>query len=467
MKKKLIMLTAGICLSSLITGCGKNEELVIWSFTDEIHKVVAEYYLPYKAPGQEFDVTKDLYPAEETGLDYDIKLVMVPTETYQQKLDPVLMSGKEAPDVFALENQYILKYIDSGKLMNLGLEGLNLQATAEKELISYVNDIAIDDEGIQRALSMQATPGAFFYRRNIAKEVLGTDNPDEVQKRLESFDDFMDLAEELKNYKIGEDDYPDYRILSGLADIVYPLYSSRENGWINGDTLYVDKIMYNSTNDGEKDYFDYARMLQEGNKAGTEQDMYINETTPWSEGWFADMSGERVFGYFLPTWGLHYLLKLNAPETSGDWAICEGPQAFFNGGTWLGVNESTEMTEAAKDFIEFYAFNEDFAKDWANDTGDFVSNISVVEEIKDNFTEEFLGGQNHYEIFANLVGDINSKTLSPYDSTINPYFETAMISYATQAEGYETKEACMKLFIDSVKSSFPDLKIPSELSNLQ
>ena len=47
----------------------------------------------------------------------------------------------------------------------------------------------------------------------------------------------------------------------------------------------------------------------------------------WSVGVLADESGNQkeVFSYFLPTWGLHYVLKTNAPETSGDWAMCAGP----------------------------------------------------------------------------------------------------------------------------------------------
>ncbi len=44
----------------------------------------------------------------------------------------------------------------------------------------------------------------------------------------------------------------------------------------------------------------------------------------WTEGWFAGMKGSlksesgkpvEVLGYLLPTWGLHYVLKPNAPET--------------------------------------------------------------------------------------------------------------------------------------------------------
>ena len=39
-------------------------------------------------------------------------------------------------------------------------------------------------DGSQRGTTWQATPGLFAYRRSIAKEVLGTDDPAEVQTYL-------------------------------------------------------------------------------------------------------------------------------------------------------------------------------------------------------------------------------------------------------------------------------------------
>ena len=41
---------------------------------------------------------------------------------------------------------------------------------------------------------MAATPGLFAYRRSIAKDVLGTDNPDKVQEALSSWDKFNSVA---------------------------------------------------------------------------------------------------------------------------------------------------------------------------------------------------------------------------------------------------------------------------------
>lgn len=57
------------------------------------------------------------------------------------------------------------------------------------------------------------------------------------------------------------------------------------------------------------------------------------KTSQWALGWFEAMKDElenengksiRTFCYFLPTWGLHYILKPNSGNTDGDWAMIQG-----------------------------------------------------------------------------------------------------------------------------------------------
>lgn len=460
------MLCLVLALGSIgaLGGCGAKKELVIWTFTDEIQKVVGNYYLKDIA-GKTFGVKNQVYKAADTGLDYDIKVVIIPSEVYQNKLDPVLKSGKDAPDVFALEAQYMLKYLSSGTMMSMGDDGLGLQTAANEKLAEYANVVATDADGKLRALCMQATPGAYYYRRGIANE-MGLDTAEKVQAKISTFDNFMAFAAELKAKN-------DYRILSALSDISMPLLSARENGWIvktadGKEQLNVDKIMLNTTTDGKKDYYDYTRDLQIGNGKPANNDpppMFINESTPWSEGWFADMAGSKVFGYFLPTWGLSYLLMNNAADTAGDWGVVEGPQTFFNGGTWITARNGTKMKEEAKQFIEYYALNDSFAKAWAVDTGDFVGNKAVANEIKTQMgttsAAEFLGGQNHYELFNKLVDKVDASTLSPYDMAINSLFDGTIITYSTDLT--VTKKAAAKEFVDNFKSSFPSIIVPQSL----
>jgi len=144
-----------------------------------------------------------------------------------------------------------------------------------------------------------------------------------------------------------------------------------------------------------------------------------------------DESGRavEVFSYFLPTWGLHYVLKTNAPDTSGDWAMIPGPAPYRWGGTWVGAWKNTKNVAAAKEFIRYVAADDGFLEAWAKDSGDMVSNISVVNKIKDSYSEPFLGGQNHYAEFAEMAKTVDGKLTQGSDQAIEGLFNEAAEAY--------------------------------------
>jgi len=178
----------------------------------------------------------------------------------------------------------------------------------------------------------------------------------------------------------------------------------------------------------------------------------VARVSQWSEGWFMGMKGElrdgnrgklEVFSYFMPTWGLQYVLKTNAPNTAGDWAMIQGPAPYYWGGTWIGAWKNTQNPDAAKEFIRYLAADNDVHERYAKDTGDFVTNTEVVNKIKDSFSEPFLGGQNHYAAFAEIAKNINGKLEQKADSAINDLFREAVSAYI---EGDRTKERALADF---------------------
>ena len=60
----------------------------------------------------------------------------------------------------------------------------------------------------------------------------------------------------------------------------------------------------------------------------------------------------EIFAYFLPTWGLNGILKKYASETSGDWAMIEGPEPVYWESICISVTEKNIKTEQAKQFIK-------------------------------------------------------------------------------------------------------------------
>ena len=88
----------------------------------------------------------------------------------------------------------------------------------------YTKDIVTDSNGVLKGVSWQGCPGVLFYNRDAAKEVLGTDDPDEVQKYVSDWDTFNDTAETMKA--------AGYKMTSSVND-TYRVYSNNEYAkWI-------------------------------------------------------------------------------------------------------------------------------------------------------------------------------------------------------------------------------------------
>lgn len=98
-------------------------------------------------------------------------------------LSALLTVATDTPHSFAIsriEADYALKYVDSDYTLDvrgdIGLTDADLSGQ-----YPYTQDIATAG-GKLKGVTWQATPGLFAYRRSIAKDVLGTDDPAQVQE---------------------------------------------------------------------------------------------------------------------------------------------------------------------------------------------------------------------------------------------------------------------------------------------
>ena len=429
MKKNFAVISAVMigAFAFIVGGCSKdkapqgksdaNNKLVVWSFTDELNGMIDNYF------------KKDSRFAGK----YDISFSLTPTDQFPNKLDPVLASGSGCPDVFALEDAFVRKYIESGLLLDI----TDIYNEVKDKVYPYPVEVGTYN-GKVYGMSWQVTPGAVFYRRSLAKKYLGTDDPAEFQKHLANWDKFLETAELLKQKSNG-----DCYIVSSTGDMFKPYSAGRASPWVVDDKLVIDQKMY--------DYMDMCKILHDKG--------YEGRVGQWSEGWFAGMKGvfkdesgkdKEIFSYFLPTWGLHYVLKTNAPESAGDWAMCAGPVGYRWGGTWVAAWKGTKNPNAAKEFIKYIATDDTFLESWAKDTGDVVSNKNVVDKIKDSYADPYLAGQNHYSAFAEMAKSVNGKLSQGTDQAIESIFSEETAAYVN---GEKTKQQALDDFKVQVSST--------------
>ena len=222
---------------------------------------------------------------------------------------------------------------------------------------------------------------------------------------------------------------------------------SSEKGWLDADgKLIIDPA--------REKFLDYSKkLIDEG---------LCNDTSDWTEAWFADMAGtgpKGCFGFFGPAWLINYTMgencgawiptgekdadgkdikKLDKTKgTYGDWAVCTSPVGFFWGGTWVLANKDTDKAALCGDIIKYITLDTTkdgiqykFANGLLNDAGtkDTVASETVTA-ISDG-TVEFLGGQNMLDVFGPAQAYATSKNKTESDEDINSVWRDQVRQYA-------------------------------------
>lgn len=117
-----------------------------------------------------------------------------------------------------------MKYlVDSGYWEDLRAEPYNVEQYTS-DMWEYVVGVGTDDSGAIRALSWQASPGSIMYRRDMALEVLGTEEPQEVSALLNSNEAMLEAAAKFKEAGIkmfaSWAGYHEYAVLQPGATLV-------------------------------------------------------------------------------------------------------------------------------------------------------------------------------------------------------------------------------------------------------
>ena len=427
---------AGTEAEAPAAGGDEGTVLNIWCWNDEFQSRFNDYYPDVESVSDDKSTT-----TLKDGI--TVKWTINPTtdNNYQNKLDEALMAQESAAaddkiDIFLLEADYALKYVGADVDVTVPLSELGITADDLADQYQYTKDIVSDVNGEQRATSWQAAPGLFAYRRSIAKDVLGTDDPEQVQAALADWDKFNDVAAKAKE--------KGYYMLSGYQDSFRTFSNNVEKPWVEGTTVTVDPNIM-SWIEQTKEFTDNG---------------YNHKSTLWSDTWAQDQGADgQVFGFFYSTWGINFTLVGNAGEAGfGDWAVCEGPQPYYWGGTWVAAARGTDNPTLVKDVMLKLTCSKDIMKSMTEnqDIQDYTNTVSGMQEIASdpNFKSEFLGGQNHIALFSEVAPTIDMSNVSPYDQGCNEQIQNAFGDYF---DGNIDIDTAKVNFETAIKELYPEL----------
>ena len=422
----------------------EGKVLNIWCWNDEFQSRFNDYYPEVSEIAADKSTT-----TLKDGTTVKWTINANENNNYQNKLDEALLSQDSAADddkidIFLIEADYALKYVDSDYVLDVKAD-IGLTDSDLAGQYQYTKDIVTVD-GSQRGTTWQATPGLFAYRRSIAKDVLGTDDPTEVQAHLSDWDKFNDVAAQASA--------KGYKMLSGFDDAYRTFSNNVSAPWVTGTTVTVDENLMKWV-DQTKEYTDKG---------------YNNKSSLWDSQWASDQGPTgKVFGFFYSTWGINFTLLGNSLATPtaeggkeevgngiyGDYAVCEGPQPYYWGGTWICGAAGSDNIETIKDVMQKLTCDEAIMKQITMDTQDYTNNEKAMNEIaKSDYKSDFLGGQNHIALFAEAATKIDMSNAGPYDQGLNESFQNAFKDYFT---GNVEEDAAKANFETAIKEKYPEL----------
>lgn len=422
MKRKWALLMAGVMAFGMaMTGSAAEAEtntdlsgtLEVWGWTTD--------------PEYQIEAFEKAYP------NVTVNYTMIGTD-YDTKMQTIVDNRTEGPDVFYADVKTVKNYIESDAWETLTDDPYNIDVSDSED---YTVKLGSDSDGNVKALSYQATPGGFWYKRDLAKKYLGTDDPDEISEMLSTTEGMLDVAEKLKEGSNGETHmFASYKDLWQFAN-----YGMRSVAWVDGNKFQMDDYI--------PEFFDLAKTVRDND--------YDAKIDTWSEAWYASCADDSVFGYAEPTWGLQYVIQTGAPDSEGNWGLASMPAAYFNGGSYLGIYQESQNKELAAEYVKFVCTNKDFLTQYANDKGDYTSLKSVNKEIADSgYEESWCAGQNTFKFFSDQMDKINTDIVTKYDDTIGNLMLNNVDLYLN---GQLDKDAAIAQFKDDVASNYRRLDV--------
>ena len=431
--------SAGGTETASASGGDEGKVINIYSWNDEFRERLEAVYPEVEETSKDGTVT-----TLKDGT--EIHWIINPNQdgVYQQKLDEALLKQADASaddkiDIFLSETDYVFKYTDKDADVAMPLKDLGIDPDKDlADQYDFTRTTASDSDGVQRGSTWQCCPGLLVYRRDIAQDVFGTDDPAAVGEKVKDWDSLKATAEELKA--------KGYYTFASYADTFRLYGNSISESWVQpGDTtVKVDPQIMNWI-DNSKEWLD----------AG-----YLNPTVKgqWNDDWNKAMSSQsNVFAFLLPAWGIDFVLNPNWDGDAGAWAVTNPPQEYNWGGSYIHAATGTDNPEHAKDIILAMTADKDNLLKISKDYSDFTNTKSGMQEAATddaNFSSEFLGGQNAFQYFAPVAENIKIAPLSAYDQGCVELIQNSFSDYFQGEVDFDKAKAN---FETAIKERYPDI----------
>lgn len=339
-----------------------TRELNVYSYDQMLIDLIKEYAERHP----EFNYKVNRYNSMEDEF-YTLQLINERMQSGSKDIVDIYC----VPDVYSRE---VIKGEFSRHACTYRELGIDVDAALKKaDIPQHVIDAGSNPDGELIALPYVTGANVFMYRRSIARDVWGTDDPDKIAGIIgagaDKWDRFLEAAQTLKEHGC--------YMVPGLTDLSFMIDSSPAASFMKSDDE-------REINPKWLEFMDVSKsMLDRG---------YMKGTQYWSEEWSKALNGKGdkpVFGFVIPYEYISFLSKDDnyLKSTAGDWAICLPPFKTSMGNfTGILVNKDSPNKDALGPLIEWLTLD-------ISETGlqYSLANDTLIDKNRREY--EYLGGK--------------------------------------------------------------------------
>lgn len=340
-----------------------------------------------------------------------------------ERIDRMFISGDDI-DVYIVEPGWAHNYIDdyskAAPMSDLGFNDKHFS-----NAYPYTIELGTSIYGDFTAPSPIVSPGAFAYNTLLAEEYLGVTSPEEMQALIGDWESFMLSAEAISGITDGK-----VALADSLEGLMFVYDQGRTRPWVMDGQLNIDDFCREMA-DAAKNLWDIGG---------------VSKNVQWSAGWIESGEKMEIMGYFTANWGLdNFILQAAGSETYGEWAICQGPQPFYWGGSSIVVNPATDNGDLAQSLIFYTCINEESMMYNVEHSNYYVNNANVMEMAINNgypsFSSQVTGNYTNYDLLRdfheNALAINNTGLTTPYDSDALTCFMTSVRNIYLKGGSYD------------------------------
>ncbi|WP_413375546.1 ABC transporter substrate-binding protein [Alkalihalobacillus sp. 1P02AB] len=402
--KKTVQIVLVFIFVSLLAACGGSsdssssdgtEKITLWYWNRGLDDSVLEK-VKEEFPDVEFDAQK-----------------LPPGGDYKTKLQTLLASNSndDAPDL-VLMNIWVSEFLPyQDKFLNLYEYG---GTEIEDQYPVWKTSQAITGDGEHMiAVPVDTSPTAFFYREDIFAEAGVAHSPEELAEKMSTWDGYLDVLTTLKD-KTGT-----YAIGS-IGNAFSSAMNKSEQRYFNTEEEFIGNQAH------VKEVWDQVIELYE-------RGLIANNIGALTQEWNAAINNDDIVGYDGPVWAKDILID-STPSTSGQWKVTRSPLADGNdGGSFLAVLSSTNYPEKSAEIAKFINNAENQVESYKN-VSLFPAHNEALESEEIYHEEEFFGGQNTTEVFAQSAQNVNEAYRGSRESIASSAFLNELELVATQGK---------------------------------